>query len=236
MGNVMENKATVKKVLNIVFYVVLAIVFIYAMFGLFSKKESNYMSFLGIASMSVQSDSMTGTFEEGDLVFIDTTFDAADLVEKEDVITFKTFEIIEGKTVYYYNTHRIDDIYESGGVLRFVTKGDKDGLGTDPIHLKEEDIIGVWTGKSISGFGKFTDGFTDFLKSGLGFFLFIVVPCLAFLVYEVVKFVKVYAAYNVQKSTQDRVKMQEEALAAARAQLEAEAKAKAEKEPKDQQE
>jgi hypothetical protein len=46
---------------------------------------------------------------------------------------------------------------------------------------------------------------------------------------------KVYAEYNVQKSKEDRVKMQEEALAAARAQLEAEAQLKAEKDNKDQQ-
>ncbi|HOP57668.1 MAG TPA: hypothetical protein PLD07_05380, partial [Bacillota bacterium] len=71
--------------------------------------------------------------------------------------------------------------------------------------------------------------FIDFLKSSTGFFLFIVLPCLAFLVYEIFRFVKVYSQYQVQKSMNDRVQMQEEALAAARAQLEQEQKEKADK-------
>jgi signal peptidase I len=233
MGQSMENKATLKKVLNIVFYVVLAIVFIYAIFGLFSKKDSNSISFLGITSMAVQSDSMLPEFAEGDLIFVKTDFNAKELVEG-DVITYQDFMITEDGVVTYYNTHRIIDVDDTNEVWRFVTKGDNN-LTQDPRQILETEIYGVWTEKSWTGFGKFADSITDFLKSSLGFFLFIVVPCLALLVYEVIKFMKVYAAYNVQKNTQDRVKMQEEALAAAKAQLEAEAVTKAEKDNKDQQ-
>jgi len=47
------------------------------------------------------------------------------------------------------------------------------------------------------------------------------------LIFEIVKFVGVMTEYKTQQALSDRVKMQEEALAAARAQLEAEAKLKA---------
>jgi signal peptidase I len=221
----MENNTTLKKVLNIVFYVVLAIVFIYAIFGLFSKKEDNSISFLGISSMTVLSDSMTGTFEEGDLIFIDRDFDVDDL-KPGDIVTYYDINLES------YNTHRIERETASGA---FITKGTKPGLGEDPIPLDKEDVYGVWTGTAWSGFGSFIDGFTNFLKSSLGFFLLIVVPCLGLLAYEGFKFVKIYADYNVQKHKVDRVKMQEEAIAAAKAQLEAEAKAKAD-ENKSQQE
>jgi signal peptidase I len=234
----MENNTTLKKVLNIVFYVVLAIVFIYAIFGLFSKKEDNSISFLGISSMTVLSDSMTGTFEEGDLIFINRNFDVADLSDEtgnESIITYRTSTVEDGKTIYFYNTHKIEEIYTSGGVTRYKTIGTKPGATTDPVHLLEGDIYGVWTGTAWSGFGSFIDGFTNFLKSSLGFFLLIVVPCLGLLAYEGFKFVKIYADYNVQKHKVDRVKMQEEAIAEAKAQLEAEAKAKAD-ENKSQQE
>ena len=232
MGKLMENKATLKKVLNIAFYVVLAIVFIYAIFGLFSKKENNAISFLGITSLSVQSGSMEPTFSEGDLIFVRTDINPKDL-NPGDIITYQDYMITEEGIVYYYNTHKIESIDKSNTIWRFETKGEANAE-SDPRLITESEIYGEWTGNSWSGFGTFVDGFTTFLKSSLGFFIFIVVPCLALLVYEVIKFMKVYAEYNVQKNTQDRVKMQEEAMAAAKAQLEAEAKLKAE-ENKDQQ-
>ncbi len=225
MMKIALHKDKVKKILNITFYVVIFIVFVYAIFGLFSKKEGNSISFLGITSMSVQSGSMSPTFEEGDLIFVKTDFNPRDLVEG-DVITYQDFRMTENGIVSYYNTHRIEDIDKSGTVWRFITKGDANAEN-DPRQLLENEIYGVWTERSWAKFGGFIDNFTNFLKSSLGFFLFIVVPCLALLVYEVIKFMKVYAEYNVQKHTHDRVKMQEEALAQARAQLEAEAKSKA---------
>jgi signal peptidase len=234
MGKVALDNKTLKKALNILFYVVIFIVFVYALFGLFSKKDGNSISFLGITSMSVQSDSMAPTFEKGDLVFVKTDFEAHDL-EVDDVITYEDFMVTDEGVITYYNTHRIISIDKSSDTWRFVTRGDANATN-DPRQILETEIYGVWTERSWSGFGSFVDGFTDFLKSGLGFFLFIVVPCLALLVYEVVKFMKIYAQYNVQKNTENRVKMQEEALAAARAQLEAEAKMKAKKEEKDQHE
>jgi len=223
MMKVTLDNNKIKKALNIVFYVIIFIVFVYAIFGLFSKKEGNSISFLGITSMSVQSGSMSPTFEEGDLVFIRTDFNPKDLVEG-DVITYQDFMMTDNGVVTYYNTHRIDSIDKSNPTWRFITKGDANAE-TDPRQLLENEIYGIWTERSWSRFGGFVDNFTDFLKSSLGFFLFIVVPCLALLVYELVKFMKVYAEYNVQKHTHDRVKMQEEALAQAKAQLEAETQA-----------
>lgn len=234
MGTILENRTTLKKVLNIVFYVVLAIVFIYAMFGLFSKKENNSISFLGVTSMSVQSDSMLPAFKEGDLIFISTDFDTRELNEG-DVITYIDFKQTSQGLVTYYNTHRIVDIDKSGTVWRFTTRGDNNS-SNDPRILLENEIFGVWNERSWSGFGKFADNFTDFLKSSLGFFLFIVLPCLALLVYEVIKFMKVYAEYNVQKHTADRVSLQEEAIRIAREQIEAEAKSEVEKKDTNQQE
>ncbi|MDY0278763.1 MAG: signal peptidase I [Acholeplasma sp.] len=233
MAELKNNKTTLKKTLNITFYVVLTIVFIYAIFGLFSNKKLNSVSFFGVTSMSVLTPSMSGTFEKGDLIFVNTDINPRDLIEG-DIITFLDTLDINGEPVSAYNTHRIDYIDKSGSVWLFYTKGDANEEA-DFGYVLESEVYGEYTGKSISGFGSFVEGFTGFLKSSLGFFLFIVVPCLALLVYEVIKFMKVYAEYNVQKSKEDRVKMQEEALAAARAQLEAEAQLKAEKDNKDQQ-
>ncbi len=234
MAEAKVKNLKMKKILNITFYVVLFIVFVYAIFGLFSKKDGNSVSFLGMTSLSVQSGSMEPIFNEGDLIFVRTDIDTKSL-NPGDIVTYLDFQMTEDGLVTYYNTHKIVSIDKSTNIWRFVTKGEANE-DNDPRIITENDIYGQWTGTSWSGFGAFVDGFTTFLKSSLGFFLFIVVPCLALLVYEVVKFMKIYAEYNVQKSKEDRVKLQEEALAAARAQLEAEAQLKAEKETKDQQE
>lgn len=229
METITKKKATWKIIGNIAFWVVLAFVFFYAVFALFTKQDENTSSFLGIATLSVQSDSMSPTFKKGDLIFVDTKFDVSEL-DKDDVITYKTNVEINGEEYLIYNSHRITEKTVIDGTYWFTTDGD------NPLAVEElvfqSDIYGVWNGRKLSGFGTFTDGFVDFVKSPIGFFLFIVLPCFAFLVYEVIKFVKVVSDYNVQKALGDQVKLKEEAVALARAQLEAEQKAKAEEESK----
>jgi len=209
MENVIKNKQMLKKVLNIAFYVVLAIIFIYSMFALFSKRDNNQFSFLGISSLAVQSNSMKPEFEEGDLIFIKTNFDPADL-RIGDVITYKAFEITNEGTIEYYNTHRIiEEPRIISGRYYFTTSGDNTPVN-DKYGVFEEDISGVWTEKSWANLGGFVDEITTFLKSSIGFLLLIVIPALAFLVYEVIRFVKVYSDYNFKKQAAERVKLQKE--------------------------
>ncbi len=235
MDNITKKKATWKLIGNIAFWVVLAFVFFYAVFALFTKQDENSSSFLGISTLSVQSDSMSPAFNTGDLIFVDTKFEFADL-EVGDVITYKTFVEVDGEEYLIYNSHRITEIEVIDSVYWFTTDGD------NPLAVEElvfqSDIFGLWNGRKLSGFGTFTDNFVDFVKSPIGFFLFIVLPCFAFLVYEVIKFVKVVSDYNVQKALGDQTALKEEAIAIAKAQLEAEQKAKVEKveEPKKEEE
>ncbi|PKL00586.1 MAG: signal peptidase I [Tenericutes bacterium HGW-Tenericutes-1] len=225
MENITKKKATWKLIGNIAFWVVLAFVFFYAVFALFTKQDENSSSFLGISTLSVQSDSMSPTFNSGDLIFVDTKFELADL-EVDDVITYKTFVEVNGEEYLIYNSHRITEIEVIDGVYWFTTDGD------NPLAVEElvfqSDIFGVWNGRKLTGLGNFTDGFIDFVKSPIGFFLFIVLPCFAFLVYEVIKFVKVVSDYNVQKAVGDQTALKEEAIKIAKAQLEAEQLAKQE--------
>jgi len=176
-------------------------------------------SFFGLTALTVQSDSMKTEFNKGELIFIRTDFDDSELVPGA-IVTYVVTEITDDGAVTYYNTHRINRIE---GVLIY-TQGANPEYGEDADPITANDVIGIYTGVHLLGMGTFI----DFLKTSTGFFLFIVLPCLAFLVYEIFRFVKVYSQYQVQKSMNDRVQMQEEALAAARAQLEKEQKEKAE--------
>lgn len=225
MENTMNPKnKTLKIIGNVVFWVVLVIVLVYSALALFSEKDDNMTSLFGISSLTVQSGSMSPTFEEGDLIFVKTNFDVAKIkadfeAGKTVVITFKAIE--GGET--YYNTHTVINVREVGSLTWFDTRGDAAPL--DEIdNVLSTSIVGVWNGTSWAGWGTFLDSFIGFLKSSVGFLLFIVLPCLIFLVYEIIRFTKIYSQYQVQKSIGDRVKFQEEALAIARAQLEAEKK------------
>ncbi|MFA5007527.1 MAG: signal peptidase I [Candidatus Izemoplasmatales bacterium] len=228
----MENQKNKKKglnlALNIAFYVVLGVVAIYALVALFSEQEYNSTSVFGISSLSVQSASMSGTFEEGDLIFVNTNVNPDDLTV-DDVITYRMTIEVEGEEYTIYNSHRIVEVlsYDDGVTHWYRTKGDANAL-VDTDLVFENDVFGIWNGGKLAGFGAFVDGLVGFLKSPTGFFIFIVLPCFSFLVYEVVKFVKVVSDYNVQKAVGDKDKIREEALAAARAEIEAERKAREE--------
>jgi signal peptidase len=221
-----KNTNTLKKVGNIAFYIVLGIVLIYAIFALFSNKEENQISFFGTTSLAVQSPSMSGTFEKGDLIFVDTNFELDDIITEDGVvITYWDSNLEE------YNTHRIVEIDDAGnGVYFLTTRGDANPAN-DPIRIRItedelDDIIGIWNGRVWSGFGSFADGFTNFIKSSTGFFLLIVLPAVLFLGYEIYRFVKVYGEYNRKKGAIDRETLKEQAIAEAKRQLEEEQKSK----------
>ncbi len=225
-----EKKSTAKKIGNIIFYVVLGIIAIYAVIALTSD-DDGVTNIFGGTGLTVQSNSMVPVFEKGDLIFVDLEFDIEDL-KVGDVITYQMIIDQDGENVAIFNSHRIISIEEDvNGNLHFFTQGDNNPE-PDEDYVSQGYVLGVWNGKVYKNIGGIIDGTVGFLKSSLGFFLFIVLPCFAFLVYEVVKFVGVMSEYKTQQALGDRVKMQEEALAAARAQLEAEAKLKAEEEQK----
>ena len=140
----------VKKALNVTFYVILFIVFVYAIFGLFSKKDGNSISFLGVTSLSVQSGSMSPTFEEGDLIFVNTNINTRDLLPG-DIITYQDFMITDEGVITYYNTHKIISIDKSTSVWRFETQGEANA-DPDPRLIQETEIYGQWTGKSLAVF------------------------------------------------------------------------------------
>jgi len=227
-----ENKTDNKKkyrIVNIIFWVVLAIVAIYAVVALTATDDGTTTIF-GKTAFTVQTNSMAPAFEKGDLIYVDTDFNTDDIVVG-DVITFQAFIDVtgDGEAEWVYNSHRVIGIEEDvNGYLHFVTKGDNNATQDDST-VHESQVIGIWTGKVARNLGGIIDGIVGFLKSGTGFFIFIVVPCFAFLVYEVVRFVNVMTEYKTQQALADRVKISEEALAAARAQLEAEAKLEKEK-------
>ena len=230
-----ENQTPKKKKLkiaNLVFWIILGIVAVYSIVALTSTADS-VTSIFGNTAFTVKTDSMAPTFEKGDLIYVDTDFDIGD-IEVGDVITYNTLIDVDGdgEAELVLNSHRVVGIEEDvNEYIHFVTQGDNNSeQDLETVH--QNHVVAIWNGKTTANLGGIIDGIVGFLKSGTGFFIFIVLPCFAFLIYEVYKFINVMTEYKTHQALDSRVKLQEEAIAMAKKQLEEEARLKALEEKK----
>lgn len=133
-------------------------------------------SVFGITPMVVQSGSMSGDasdhIEVGDLVFAVKA--NADELKVGDIISF-----MEDKIVV---THRITAIdTDSDGKLLFTTKGDANNTeDVDPVTA--DNLVGRYIGR-IPKLGDFA----MFLQTTLGMLIFVGVPLLAFIIYDIIR-------------------------------------------------
>ena len=172
-----------KKVLRIVLDVLAWILLIFAMLITLlvftSSKNNGVSNIFGMMFMSVQSDSMSPTFKEGDMILVKKVDDLYTL-EEGDVITFYT--IVDGSRII--NTHRIVKINQAENSRSFVTRGDNNPVD-DTLPAYASDILGKWTGARLPKMGKFL----DFLKTKTGFFICVIIPIALFFIFELYKFI-----------------------------------------------
>ncbi|MBR6150253.1 MAG: signal peptidase I [Lachnospiraceae bacterium] len=181
---------TVKKAAEILISVLLwAIILIMALFTfttLATKDNRSVSRIAGFTPLTVQSQSMSPTFNEGDLIVIKAC-DTAKLVVG-DIITFHT--IINNE--YALNTHRIESIAENNGIRSYVTKGDNNAIADTHI-ISDGDIVGKYMFR-LPLVGKLM----NFLSGSTGFLLVIVLPMLLFFVYQVYHLIMV--SINLKKA------------------------------------
>lgn len=183
--------------ISVVLWAVILLAALFAFTTLATKDTNHVASLAGYTPLSVVSDSMSPTFDAGDLIII-RKCDPATLQEG-DIVTFHT--IINNE--FSLNTHRITEIQEDGGARSYVTKGDNNAIA-DVHMITDGDIVGRFVTR-LPKFGKLV----DFLSSSMGFLLVIVLPLLIFFVYQVYHLVtvsidlkKALAMENVQESGQ----------------------------------
>lgn len=133
-------------------------------------------SVFGITPMVVLSGSMSGDapdhIETGDLVFISKA-DPEEL-KKGDIIAF-----MEGSTTV---THRIVRVETTtGGELRWITKGDANNA-EDRNAVTEENLVGIYSFRI-----PYLGNLAMFLQQPVGMLIFIGVPCLAFILYDIIR-------------------------------------------------
>ncbi|MBD3155897.1 MAG: signal peptidase I, partial [Candidatus Aenigmarchaeota archaeon] len=122
----------------------------------------------------VLSGSMSPTINPGDLLVVDKTDPVK--IQKGDIISYTE----KGEFV----THRVVDVIEKNGKISFKTKGDANEE-SDIIRTSSSDVMG----KVILTL-PYTGHLVKFVRSPLGFILFIIIPAILLIVGEVRKILK----------------------------------------------
>ena len=161
-------------VISVLLWIVILVAALYAFTTMATRDNQNVSSLLGYTPLVVKTNSMSPTFDAGDLIFIKKC--DPDTLKEGDIICFHT--IIDNE--YALNTHRIEKIDESNGVRSYTTMGDNNNGVADRHIISNGDIVGKYTGH-LKKAGKVM----DFLSSSTGFLVVIVIPMLLFFIYQV---------------------------------------------------
>ena len=211
-----------KSILNIVLDVVIVLFMVFAAFVLvisLSQKVEDPNSgklsqVFGYSFRNIQSESMEaynedgkpakGAFFKGDIVIFKISNKGA--YEVGETVLFRMPVDAGGNECepdmarsFKFVAHNIVEVVttEDGRTL-YRTQGISEKDYDPDINLKEaSEILAVYTGVRLAGFG----GFTDFVKSGTGFFLCIILPIAIFVVIQTIRVIRNLIAYKAQKAT-----------------------------------
>ena len=183
-----KSKRILKIALNVFIWVfVVFAVFITTLVITAQNSADGVPEIGGKCVINILTDSMSPTFKAGDLIIGKKLSEAEKQnLKKDDVITFYADLNGDGRTEL--NTHRIIEVNlsSSGDVISYTTKGDNKVTNqTADEAVAWGRVISIWTNDKIPSVG----AFISFLQTQTGFLVVIVVPLLAFFVYQLVKFI-----------------------------------------------
>ncbi len=186
-------KKAIRIFLNVLFYTVIVLLLVFSIANIKVKKENNIANIFGMGMLSVQSDSMHGTFDTGDMLFVHMLDEQSQKeIEVDDIVTY--FDL----TIHEFITHRVVEVNSVEGYV--VTQADYNYINHNsvtepdqPVNMK--DVIAVYSGSKINGFGTSL----DYLQSPIGFALCIVLPVVIFLIFEGIILARNVMAVNKHK-------------------------------------
>lgn len=185
-----SNKSGFKKIIDIILWVVLGLITAFVMVAFVARIENPDMPKLGNNYyMSVESESMKGTFNKGDVIVVKSYLDEdRTKFEKDDVITYFAYDESGNR---YINTHRVLYVEVREDATYYKTKGDNN-LTEDSYFVTDSNVVGEWTGVTIPVVG----GIISFIRTIPGFIVCIVAPMGAFLIYQLIDFVRAIEKYK----------------------------------------
>ena len=192
-------RKVLKRIFNIMIDIIVVLILIVSVLVVtlsLTTESSGVPNILGIAPLSVQTQSMEDTINPGDLIFCSLT-DIDDEFQKDDVVTFPIE--INGEQVL--NTHRIVEVVEDENIVYYKTQGDNKETNPEPdTDLQTSStIVAKYTGTKFPGLGNVL----SFIRTQLGFFLCVLLPMILFFIYESVRVVMNLLAYNKEKAFEE---------------------------------
>lgn len=210
-----KHTKILKTILNVFIWVFVVFSLLMTVLALAAQSNADGVPSLGgKCFLTVSSDSMSPTFNEGDLLFGEMLSNEEKMsLKKGEVITFHAD--LDGNGTYELNSHRIIDINydDNGNVMSYVTKGDnpETNMVEDKDPVIWQNVIAKWNeGDKLPAIG----GFLSFLQQPKGFLITIVLPLIIFFLYELYVFIKSLLTLK-QKKTEEAPKLtaeEEEAI------------------------
>ena len=188
-------KRIVNIIVDILVVLILMVSILVVMLSL-TTESSGVPNILGIAPLSVQTQSMEDTINPGDLILCTLT-EIDDEFQKDDIVTFPIE--INGESVL--NTHRIVEVVKDENITYYRTQGDNKETNPEPDKdlQTSSTIVAKYTGTKIPGLGNVL----SFIRTQLGFFLCILLPMIIFFIYEAVRVVMNLMAYSKEKAFEE---------------------------------
>lgn len=181
---------SVKKILHFAVNVIISLFTVFAaivtMMALSANSSKDGIPALfGKTMQTIESPSMEPTLMTGDLIIGHKLgADEKKDLKVGDIVTFRGWDITgDGKADLI--THRIDEIITAqNDAVSYWTKGDNNPI-RDNSPVPQSDVLVIYNGTRFGGLGKFL----GFLRTPNGFLLVIVLPLVAFFLYELVMFI-----------------------------------------------
>lgn len=189
-----NQKQGKKKIASTIFNIIIWVFVVFSMVvslvvlssTAFNNDGTGVPSLGGYSLITVQSDSMKPEFSKGAMIIVKkATAEQRTQYEKDDIITYFDYQA-DGSFIFV--THRVIKVEELA-VTTYTTLGDNkefdltNGAGS---RVFCNDVLGEYTGVQIPMLG----AALDFIKQPVGFGLFIILPLLAFFLYELYNFIR----------------------------------------------
>ncbi|MGN0491631.1 signal peptidase I [Ruminococcus sp.] len=192
-------KKVIKRIVNIVVDILVVLILMVSILVVMlslTSKSSGVPNILGIAPLSVQTESMEDAINPGDLIFCEVAENEEEYQEG-DIVTFPIE--INGESVL--NTHRIVEVVKDENITYYRTQGDNKETNPEPdTDLQTPStIVAKYTGTKIPGLGNVL----SFIRTQLGFFLCILLPMIIFFIYEAVRVIMNLMAYSKEKAFEE---------------------------------
>lgn len=192
-------KKALKRILNITVDIIVVVILVISLFVVMLSLTSNSSgvpNILGIAPLSVQTQSMEDTINPGDLIFCSLT-EVDEEFQKDDIVSFP----IEVDGVSILNTHRIVEVVKDENITYYRTQGDNKETNPEPDEdfQTSSTIVAKYTGTKIPGLGNVL----SFIRTQFGFFLCVLLPMIVFFIYEAIRVIMNLMAYSKEKAFEE---------------------------------